>query len=210
MPDGAALITAMTALALVDSINPTVTVAHIWLLMQTRSARVGWLFPAGVFAANFGAGVAVLAGASALPGAPKLVEALLWLVGVGLIVAAAVAWLAPHPPPLRRFTWSAFQAGGLAAGMTLLEFPTAAPYFSALALVGAKGLPLETQYLLLVYYNILFVLPLIALCILVGVNSVKRECLEQIRLWVLTKGRKGLAMLLAIFGACFLLRALSK
>jgi hypothetical protein len=182
MPDGGALITALTALALVDSINPTVTVAHIWLLIQNQSARLGWIFAAGVFAANFGAGVAVLLGADALAVPPKLVDALPWLVGAGLILAAALAGLAPAPPPLRHGSWSAFQTGGLAAGMTLLEFPTAAPYFSALALVGAQSLSVEVECLLLGYYNILFVLPLIALSILVGGDWVKRKWMEQMRL----------------------------
>ncbi len=209
MPDCEAFVATLTALAVVDSINPTVTVAHLWVLLETGSRRVGWMFIAGVFVANFGAGVVVLAGVSTLPVPHGFGDALSWLISGGLIVAGAITWLAPPSPPLRSGRWSAFQAGGLAAGMTLLEFPTAAPYFSALALVGVKSFSIEQQCLSLCYYNILFVFPLVVICLVFGVYGVKREGINRFRLWLGTHGRKWLAVLLATFGACFIVRSLS-
>jgi cytochrome c biogenesis protein CcdA len=87
-------------------------------------------------------------------------------VGVAMLVAAAVLWLnrgrlshrkLPDFDPHGRSSW------WLGATITAVELPTAFPYFAAIAAVVGSGVGLPRQLILLVIFNLCFILPLLGI-----------------------------------------------
>jgi cytochrome c biogenesis protein CcdA len=157
------------SIALADSINPSTIGPALFLAGGRDSGRRLLLFTGGVFIVSTGVGEAVLLGpGQALLGrhvsfhTQQLVET---LAGAGLILAAAAFWLLRRRwgegTGLRRLvaTRTAFFAG---AAIMTVELPTAFPYFAALAAVSSSGGTLAGQMMLIVGFNVVFVLPLIA------------------------------------------------
>jgi cytochrome c biogenesis protein CcdA len=96
-------------------------------------------------------------------------------VGVGLLVLAGVLWFGRKRVGRDlvrdedRFDRSSFLVG---AGISLVELPTAFPYFAALAAIVGSGKSAFTQIGVLVAYNAVFVAPLLAI---LGVRLLARE-----------------------------------
>src|SRR5205807_677385 len=87
-------------------------------------------------------------------------------VGVALVIAAALLWrhrerLAENALPRRD---PEGRSGVLlGATITALELPTAFPYFAAIAAIVGSGLDPARQIILLVLFNVCFVLPLVGI-----------------------------------------------
>ena len=85
-------------------------------------------------------------------------------VGVGLLIAACLLWLARRriargvSRSERRIDRSSFLIG---SGIMAIEIPTAFPYFAAMAVVVASGKPLIAQIALMLLFDLLFALPLL-------------------------------------------------
>lgn len=164
-------VVAVLALAVVDSINPSALVVALYLLSQANVVPRLLAYVAGILASYLALGCALMLGAGAVfeRFGAALDHPLVWAIQ-GALGAVLLAWAvfapkrgaAPPPQPAPR-------TGGLAgmmllgATVTLLEMVTALPYFAAIALMVGAGLPASAWLPLLLAYNLVFVLPPLAL-----------------------------------------------
>jgi cytochrome c biogenesis protein CcdA len=166
------LIGLVVSIGLADSLNPTTIAPALYLASGERCrARVSE-FTLGVFGVYFlgGALVALGPGQLLLALVPKphahtryILEI---IAGVALLLAAAYLWLTRRR--LARRELPALGAEGkssaiLGATITAVELPTAFPYFAAIAAIVGSGLHPVKQLVLLVLFNVCFVVPLLAI-----------------------------------------------
>jgi cytochrome c biogenesis protein CcdA len=166
------LIGLVVSIGLADSLNPS-TIAPALYLSTGEGARHSLIeFTAGVFGVYFLGGAIIALGPGQLllslvphPG-PHLRYLLEVVAGVAMLAGAAFLWgyrdrLArrelPEPNP------SGKSSAVLGATITAVELPTAFPYFAAIAAIVGSGLDPVRQLVLLVIFNICFVLPLLAI-----------------------------------------------
>jgi hypothetical protein len=160
-------------LAVLDSINPSAIVVTLWLLSNAGARALAQvvLYVATIFATYSLLGAAMVLGIGALApslgsllrGVPGLVVES--LVGLALLVYSLTAPEKPpaspsSPRPSAR-TYAALVL--LGASVTAMELPTAVPYFAAVALIVEAALPIHVWVPLLGVYNVIFVLPPLAL-----------------------------------------------
>jgi cytochrome c biogenesis protein CcdA len=173
----------VVALGIADSINPVTILVALYLASTPEPARRLAAFVAGVFAVYFLGGLLIMLGPGELvahalddvkiPGG----DAAALGGGVALIAVAVALWRRRRRLPGARlpdaFTkpGSAFVLGAVVTG---LDLPTAFPYFGAVALIVAAGVPMFAQLLLLALFNLLYILPLaliLAARIVLGTRS---------------------------------------
>jgi cytochrome c biogenesis protein CcdA len=159
-------------IGLADSLNPTTIAPALYLAAGRDARRQVGQFTLGVFAVYLLGGLIIALGPgqlllSLVPHPDRedryVIET---VVGVALIVTAAFLWGYRHrlirrkvPVPKSEGRSSAI----LGATITAVELPTAFPYFAAIAAVVGSGLGLLRQVVLLVLFNVCFVLPLLAI-----------------------------------------------
>ena len=128
-------------------------------------------FIAGVFAVNLALGVLLAAGPGqiVMDHVPHPSDHGKHLIEIGaggfLLVVAAALWykrssIAGHVTNTDRLQRSSLYLG---AGIALVEFPTALPYFAAIAAIVGSGKSIPTEIVLLAIFNVCFVLPLLAI-----------------------------------------------
>jgi cytochrome c biogenesis protein CcdA len=173
------MILALTRLALIvlsiglaDSLNPS-TVGPALYLATTRHARRQLAeFAIGIFAVNLIGGALIALGPGqlllALVPRPSATATHVTEVVIGavIIAAAAVLWSQRRQLAVRRLPGVKGDRGpgfALGAGISLLELPTAFPYFAAIAAIVASNAPVTQQITLLVLFNLAFVLPVLAI-----------------------------------------------
>jgi len=168
----------VVSIGLADSMNPSTIAPALYLAAGDAPVRNLVEFTFAVFAVFLLGGALIVLG----PG-----EALLALVphpsattryiletvaGVAMLVAAAYLWQGRKrlghrhqsgPPKESR---SSALLGAAIAG---IELPTAFPYFAVIAAIVGSGLGLGQRVLLLVIYNVCFVLPLLVILGIVAV-----------------------------------------
>jgi cytochrome c biogenesis protein CcdA len=129
--------------------------------------------------------------------------------GVGLLIAAAMLWRSRKRLVARELPASnpkARSSALLGASITALELPTAFPYFAAIAAVLASGLGPPRQLLLLVIFNICFVVPLLAIIATLTFAGPRSErMLANARSFLERRWPHTLAILFAIVGVFALL-----
>ncbi|NZA27135.1 GAP family protein [Luteimonas sp. SJ-92] len=214
-----ALLPALLALALLDSLNPSALVVALWLLSRPQAAPRLLAYVTGILAAYLGLGIAMMLGFGALRDAiGDALDHPVALLVQGLLGAALLAYgifapksahqaREPHAPAGGRL------AGYVALGMTVtaVELVTALPYFAAVALMLAADLaPLQWLPLLLAY-NAIFVAPpllLLALHALLGSRTDERFARWRQRL---QRGAREAALwIFAIVGVALLGDAVSR
>ena len=174
------------SIGLADSMNPSTIAPALYLAAGPAALRNLAEFTAAVFAVSLLGGALIVLG----PG-----EALLALVphpsattryiletiaGAAMLVAAAYLWRArrrlghrgPAGPPKQNRS-----SALLGATIAAIELPSAFPYFAAIAAIVGSGLGLGHRVLLLVIYNVCFVLPLL---VIMGIVAVAGERASQI------------------------------
>ncbi|MEA2160346.1 MAG: hypothetical protein QOD66_2726 [Solirubrobacteraceae bacterium] len=172
------LIGLVVSIGLADSLNPT-TIAPALYLATGEHARARLIeFTLGVLLVYFvgGALIALGPGQLLLALVPKpdaedrqVIEI---VVGVAMLVAAAVLWRNRESLSNRRMP--APSADGrssaiLGATITAVELPTAFPYFAAIAAIVGSGLDPVRQLVVLLVFNVCFVLPLILMVVAMSV-----------------------------------------
>lgn len=170
----------VVTIGLADSLNPSTVAPAVALAIQEHGARRAAAFTAGVGLVSLAGGVVLVAGPgeailAAIPQPADTVKHIGEVAfGVVLLVLAALAWAGRHrlarslaqsdqdedEGARRSGTGTAF---GLGAGIMALELPTAFPYFAAIAAIVGTGAPVASQLLLVVLFNVAFVLPLLAI-----------------------------------------------
>jgi cytochrome c biogenesis protein CcdA len=207
-----ALTLLVASIAIADSINPSTIVPGIWLAAAPR-ARVLMSFALGVFAIYLAGGLVLVFGPGpALIGALKHVggpveHALEAVGGVVALTFAVAVWRARNREPRERppsRLHRSHMAFALGAGIMGLELPTAFIYFGAISAVLSAHRGAVSAVLLLLVYNTLFVLPLVAI---LGIRRVASEradrWLASSERWVRQAGQVILAGAAGAAGAVF-------
>jgi cytochrome c biogenesis protein CcdA len=168
------LIGLVVSIGLADSLNPT-TIAPALYLATGEHARTRLIeFTLGVLLVYFvgGALIALGPGQLLLALVPKpdtedrhVIEI---VVGVAMLVAAAVLWRNRASLATRRMPVPSAEGKSsaiLGATITAVELPTAFPYFAAIAAIVGSGVDPARQLVLLLVFNLCFVLPLILMVV---------------------------------------------
>jgi cytochrome c biogenesis protein CcdA len=162
----------VASIGLVDSLNPSTVAPALLLALGANAKRDLAAFLIGVFGTStlgglilvLGPGRALLAIASTpRPHIEHLVEV---VAGIAVVVLAVVLWL-KREGFARRLNAHAestrFSPLALGAVIIVAEFPTALPYFAALAAIVEARVSIPSQVLLVVVFNVCFCLPIIVL-----------------------------------------------
>jgi cytochrome c biogenesis protein CcdA len=160
------------SIGLADSLNPSTIAPALYMATGERARGRVAEFTIAVFAVYFIGGAAIAVGAgqlvrSLLPHPrhhiPDIVEI---AVGAALIAGAALLWryrarLADRDPP--DFDPHGRSSWVLGASITAVELPTAFPYFAAIAAIIGSGLGPARELVLMLLFNVCFILPLLAI-----------------------------------------------
>jgi cytochrome c biogenesis protein CcdA len=166
------------SVGLADSINPSTVGPALFLATAPRGLRRVAQFTAGVFAVDLLAGLVLTIGPgrallSLVPHPQGTVRHVIELVaGVVLLGAAVTVWIGRGRLAHRALPGQSEKGGSaLAAGATVaaVELPTAAPYFAVIAAITASTASLPEEIGLVTLYNVAFVLPLVAIVVLLAV-----------------------------------------
>jgi len=166
------LIGIVVAIGFADSLNPGTVAPGLYLATGESPKDRVIKFTAGVTLVYLVGGALIAIGPGQLllslvphPG-PIFRRYVEIGAGVVLIVGAALLWR--YRRPLREKELPDVSGGGrsafwFGAGLTLFELPTAFPYFGALAAIVASHLGFTREAILLVLFNFMFILPLLAI-----------------------------------------------
>jgi cytochrome c biogenesis protein CcdA len=180
------LIGIVVSIGLADSLNPTTIAPALYMAEGKRAVARVVEFTLGVFAVYLVGGLLVVLGPGELivdlfarpgPTARHVIEI---IAGVAMLAGAVVLWrkrnalATTRPEPRRLETRSSAILG---ATISAVELPTAFPYFAAIATVVGSGASLTRQIFLLVLFNVCFVLPLIAIAVVLAVAGDEAQVL---------------------------------
>lgn len=164
---------AVVAIALPDSINPTLIGGQLLVATRAHPRRQTIAFTVGAFVVTFVFGLAVALGLGDLilsvvpkPG-PTVKYALVTAAGVALLLGGAVVMLrrrhlASSEPGSKRSSPHG-AAALIGAGVAGIELLTAFPYFAAIAMIIGSGVSGPEKLTLLIVYCVVYSLPLIVI-----------------------------------------------
>jgi cytochrome c biogenesis protein CcdA len=168
----------VVSIGLADSLNPTTIGPALYLSTGRRPQANVLQFTIGVFVVYLLGGAIIALGPgqlllSLVPKPDRQTRHILEVViGAAMIGAAALLWrhrerLADREPP--RLPTEGKSSAILGATITAVELPTAFPYFAAIAAIVGSGLGPPRQLVLLVIFDVCFVLPLIGIFVMLTV-----------------------------------------
>jgi cytochrome c biogenesis protein CcdA len=184
------LIGLVVSIGLADSLNPTTIAPALYLATggQRSRAQVAQ-FTFGVFAVYLLGGAVIALGPGQLilslvptPGvtARHVIEV---VAGAAMLLAGAILWRKRKqlrdrqlPTPRGEGRSSAL----LGATITAIELPTAFPYFAVIAAIVGSGLDPARQLVLLLLFNVCFVLPLVGIVVTLTFGGSNAERLLRI------------------------------
>ena len=173
-----ALVALVVSIGIADSLNPSMLGPALLYALGKHAQRDVAEFTLGVFAVSTAGGLILLFGPGRLLVAllskpsPHTVHLLELAAGIAVLGLAAALWLARAHVARRlgrRNERTARSALLLGAGIMAVELPTAVPYFAAIAAIVGSRSGTVTQVTLVLLYNVVFVLPLLAVLALVTV-----------------------------------------
>lgn len=172
------------SIGLADSLNPG-TVGPALLLAGGKNPRrrvfeftlaTFAIFVIGGLILTLGPGHAIL---SLVPHPDATTRYILeTIAGAAMLVVSVVLWRRRHRLGSRRdrpderggrVRGAARNPAVMGATIAVVELPTALPYFAAIAAIVGSGLSLTAQIVLVVIYNVCFVLPLLAIVLMLTV-----------------------------------------
>lgn len=170
-------------LALLDSLNPSALAVTLYLLTQPRPGRTVPAYVAGIFCTYFAAGLLLLLGFGLF--LERLGEqlqnptayAIQGVLGAGMLIYSLTADPKRAAQRPQRLPRSLNLGVVFLLGITItgVELTTALPYLGAIGMLTNAGLAPAQWLLLLLIYNIIFVLPPL---LLLGANAVLGERLR--------------------------------
>jgi cytochrome c biogenesis protein CcdA len=207
-----ALTALVLSVAVADSLNPATIVAALYLAGGERPRRSVSEFTVAVFAVYLLGGLAIALGPgqliiSSVPKPGRVARSIGEIaLGAVMLATAGVLWagrrrLAARELP--QLDTSGRSPALLGVTMTAVELPTAFPYLAAIAAILDSGIDIARQVLLLVLYNLCFVLPLLLIVAVLGVAGeraltlLRRLRANLERHWPLTGA--GIALLVGLF-----------
>ncbi len=164
----------VASLALADSVNPVTIALGLYLASGERPRTRLAEFTLSVFAVSLAGGALIALGPGqlirhALPDL-DLLHTVRYIgeivAGVLLLAGGALIWRRRHRLVARGMPAAGPQRKSsllLGATIIVLEFPTAFPYFAAIAAILGSGLGPARELVLLLVFNVFFVLPLIGI-----------------------------------------------
>ncbi len=179
------LAVAVVAIALADSINPSLIGGELFVATadHPRQKTIAFTLAAWIVTFLFGLALALGLGDLILALVPKpgrtLKYGLIAAAGVVLAAGGAVVWIRrrslvhtetskdPHDPHR--------PAALMGAGIAGLELLTAFPYFAAIAMIVGSGASNAGRLLLLILYCVIYTLPLIAIAVLIAVMGERAQ-----------------------------------
>ena len=171
------LIGLVVSIGLADSVNPTTIGPALYLATGERARRRVAAFTLAVFAVYLLGGAAIALGPgqlvlSAFPPRREATHILEIVAGATMIALAGFLWwrrgrLSQQEPPTANPDGRSSVI--LGAIITAIELPTAFPYFTAATAIVSSGFDTTRQLVLLVLFNVCFVLPLVAIVVLLAV-----------------------------------------
>ena len=188
----------MVAIAAPDSLNPSLIVAAVFLTLGAHPIRRSLVFTITAFVVTLAGGLAIALGLGdlILSLLPKLSRTAKYdvIIAVGVLVmcGGAVIWwrrkaLASEPSDAHRDPQQGGSAVLLGAGIAGVELLTAFPYFAAIAMVLGSSVAAAGKVFLLVLYNVIYVLPLIAVVVVRAIMGEKgAELLVPVSGWIET------------------------
>jgi cytochrome c biogenesis protein CcdA len=165
----------VVSIGLIDSVNPTTVGVALYLATARNAVRSVASFTLGVFAIYLFGGILLVLGPGQLLIAliphphgdvKHLIELLL---GIGVLVVALVVWLQRErvSSTIQRSEGRSGASGfALGVGITIVELPTAFPYFAAIGAIVDARLSIPGQIVALIAFNIAFVAPLLMILLL--------------------------------------------
>jgi cytochrome c biogenesis protein CcdA len=205
------LIVLVLSVGLADSLNPSTVGPALYLAASGNRVLKVTQFTVGVFGVNLLAGVLLTIGPgrlllSLVPHPRGTVKHVIELVaGLVLLVAAVALWQSRRNLAHRQLPMSSGAGGSaLVAGASIaaVELPTAAPYFAAIAAILASSATLVQEIVLVVLFNLAFVLPLLAIiAVLLLAGQRANDWLEAGADWLQRRWPVILATLLLLVGA---------
>jgi cytochrome c biogenesis protein CcdA len=179
------LAVAVIAIALPDSINPSLIGGELFVATGRHPRLRTAAFTAGALAITFAVGLALALGLGDLilsfvpkPGV-TLKYALVSAAGLVLLVGGAVISIRRKALVSREPTDDRHKSHGSAvligAGIAGLELLTAFPYFAAIAMIVGSGVSGAGKLSLLLLYCIVYTLPLIAIAVLFAVMGKRAD-----------------------------------
>ena len=187
------------AIALPDSLNPSLIVTALYLAVGPHRTRRTTAFAAAAFAVTLAGGVALAFGLGNVIGSlvPKpsatVRHALLLAAGIALVAGGCAIWwrrralIAKTSARAVKPSGGGASAAALGAGVAGVELLSAFPYFAAIALVVGSSVSLAGKLLLLIVYNVIYALPLFAIAIACAALGERADLvLSPIADWALT------------------------
>jgi cytochrome c biogenesis protein CcdA len=179
------LAVAVVAIALADSVNPSLIGGELFVATGEHPRRQTTAFTAAALVVTFAFGFALALGLgdlilSLVPKPGRTVKyGLFVLAGIVLIVGGAVVWIR------RRSLVSTKQsddqperhrpAALMGAGIAGVELLTAFPYFAAIAMIVGSSVSDLGKLSLLLLYCVIYTLPLIAIAIVIAVMGERAD-----------------------------------
>jgi hypothetical protein len=208
-----ALALAVIAIALPDSLNPSLIVAAVFLALGERPVWRTALFTLATFIVTLAGGIAIALGLGnlVLSLLPKLSHTVKWevaiVVGVVVMCGGVVVWwrregLAADPETMHKEPSAHGSPLLMGAGIAGVELLTAFPYFAAIGLVLGSSVAAPAKLFLLFLYNLVYVVPLIAIVVVRAVMGEKgAEFLVPVSDWIQTRWPMVVAPVAGVAGA---------
>ncbi len=206
------LIGVVVSVGLADSLNPSTVGPALYLAtVRQRVLRV-MQFTIGVFTVDLAAGLVLTIGPGRLliglvPHPQRSVRHVIELVaGVILLVAAVALWRGRRSLARRELPMRGGGGGGSAviagASIAAVELPTAVPYFAVIAGIVASNASVAQEIGLVALYNVAFVLPLVAIVVVLLVAGERADpWLQMGGAWLQRRWPVVLASLLLLVGS---------
>jgi cytochrome c biogenesis protein CcdA len=164
-----AILAPVLGLALLDSLNPTLFVAQLYLMTTTRPLARLLSYVGGVLTANFAAGLLVLGGLRSVIAnffdelSPVAVNGGLLALGLALVVYGLTMKVKRDEQQVARTPKSLHPFQTYLLGLVVManEATTALPYFVAIERMVRAGLDALGNLFVLSLYNLVFIAPLL-------------------------------------------------
>lgn len=206
----------LTSLGFLDALNPSTIFAMAFLLATSRAIARGLTFIGGTLCTYLFCGILLLGGWDiALSGYTSviptwIIPSLSILAGVGSLGAAAyIRQQSKKGAGASKFVPGKISLTAVfvfAISSTIADLPTAVPYFAAVSLIAAITDSLIKQAALLLFYNLLYISPLVLMLVLcVRYGSQAEPYLQKIRKVIDWCFAKILPAAIAAFGVFLLL-----